>query len=90
MLQQIQQFRTLGEDFAMQHTETEYMGELEEDLKMAVLEALPPEDRLRGLPPEDRLRGLSAEEVMRGLSEQERARLRELLARERNEPPSAS
>jgi len=81
MLQQIQQFRTLGEDFAMQHTETEYMGELEEDLKMAVLEALPPEDRLRGL---------SAEEVMRGLSEQERARLRELLARERNEPPSAS
>jgi hypothetical protein len=75
LLQQIQQFRTLGEGFAMQHTDTEYLGELEEDLKTAVLEAIPPEDRLRGLPPEDRLRGLTPEEL---------SRLRELLERQRD------
>lgn len=56
----------------MQHAETEYLGEWTEDLKTAVLELIPPEDRLRGLSPEDRLRGLSDEEL---------DRLRELLAR---------
>ena len=90
MLQQIEQFRSLGEDFAMQHADTEYMGELEEELQTAVLEAIPIEKRLRGLPPEERLRGLSSEEILLrftpekfadGLSEEQAARLRELLER---------
>ena len=42
-LQQIEQFRSLGEEFAMQHADTEYMGELEEELQTAVLEAIPVE-----------------------------------------------
>jgi hypothetical protein len=74
----------------MQHTDTEHMGELAEELQTAVLEAIPVEKRLRGLPAEDRLRGLSPEEVLRrytpeelagGLSEEQAARLRELLER---------
>jgi len=32
MLQQVGQFRSLGEDFAMQHRDSEYLGELEEEL----------------------------------------------------------
>jgi len=89
-LQQIEQFRSLGEEFVMQHADTEYMGELEEELQTAVLEAIPVERRLRGLPAEERLRGLSPEEVLRrftpeqvagGLSDEQAARLRELLER---------
>jgi len=80
-LQQIEQFRSLGEEFAMQHADTEYMGELEEELQTAVLEAIPVERRLRGLPAEERLRGLSPEEVAGGLSDEQAARLRELLER---------
>jgi len=90
MLQQIGQFRKLGEDFAMQHTDTEYLGELEDELQMAVLETIPIEKRLRGLPAEERLRGLSPDDVLRGftpegfargLSKEEAARLREQLER---------
>ena len=47
MLQQVQQFRSLGEDFAMQHKDSEYLGEVEEELQTAVLEAIPAEKRLR-------------------------------------------
>ena len=74
----------------MQHADTEYMGELAEELQTAVLEAIPVERRLRGLPAEERLRGLSPEEVLRrftpeqvagGLSDEQAARLRELLER---------
>ena len=92
MLQQVQQFRSLGEDFAMQHKDSEYLGAVEEELQTAVLEAipaekrlrgLPPEERLRGLPPEARVRGLSPEELLGGLSEEQAARLRELLERRR-------
>jgi hypothetical protein len=74
MLQQVEQFRNLGEDFAMQHADTKYLGELEEELQTAVLEAIPVEKRLRGLPPEDRLRGLPPEDRMRGLSPGDRVR----------------
>jgi len=93
MLQQIQQFRHLGEDFSMQHKDSEYLGELEEELQTAVLEAIPaekrvhglsPDERLHGLSPDERLRGLSPEEVAAGLSEEQLARLRELLERERS------
>ena len=58
----------------MQHADTEYMGELEEELQTAVLEAIPVERRLRGLPAEERLRGLPAEERLRGLPAEERLR----------------
>ncbi len=74
MLQQVQQFRSLGEDFAMQHKDSEYLGEVEEELLTTVLAGLPPEDRLRGLAPEERLRGLAPEERLRGLAPEERLR----------------
>jgi len=87
VLQQVAQFRGLGEDFAMQHKDSEYMGELEGDLQTAVLDliplekvlesiekrlqGLPPEERLRGLPPEERLRGLRPDEVLRRFTPEE-------------------
>jgi len=74
MLQQVQQFRKLGKDFTMQHKDSEYLGEVEAQLRTAVLEAIPPEERLRGLPPEERLRGLPPEERLRGLPPNERLR----------------
>lgn len=93
ILQQIQQFRRSGEDFAMQHTDTQYLGQIEEDLKTAVLEGMPPADRvrglspedlLRGLSPEDRLRGLPPEDRLRGLSKEDLTRLRQLLEHDRD------
>ena len=79
MLQQIEQFRNLGKEFAMQHTGTETMGELADDLQTAVLQAMPVEKRLRGLSPEEVLRRYTPEELASGLSEEQAARLRELL-----------
>jgi hypothetical protein len=80
-LQQIEQFRSLGEEFVMQHADTEYMGELEEELQTAVLEAIPVERRLRGLSPEEVLRRFTPEQVAGGLSDEQAARLRDLLER---------
>jgi hypothetical protein len=77
----VQQFRKLGKDFAMQHKDSEYLGEVDEELQTALLDAIPPEERLRGLPPEERLRGLSPEDLIDGLSEEQAVRLRELLER---------
>jgi hypothetical protein len=74
MLQQVQQFRSLGEDFAMQHKDSEYLGEVDKELQTAVLEAIPAEKRLRGLLPEERLRGLLPEERVRGLPPEARVR----------------
>jgi len=91
-LQQIEQFRSMGEEFAMQHADTEYMGELEEELQTAVLEAIPVERRLRGLSPEEVLGRFSPREVLRrftpeelagGLSDEQAERLRELLEQKR-------
>ena len=91
---QVQEFPSSGEDFAMQHKDSEYLGEVDEELQTAVLEAipaekrlrgLPPEVRVRGLPPEVRVRGLSPEELLGGLSEEQAARLRELLERRRGD-----
>jgi len=81
VLQQVAQFRGLGEDFAMQHKDSEYMGELEGELQTAVLDLIPVEKRLQGIPPEERFRGLSPEELAAGLSEEQAQRLRELLER---------
>lgn len=78
-LQQVQQFRNLGEGFAMQHQDSQYLGEVEEELLTSVLEKVPEElltsvlekvpaeKRLRGLSPEERLRGLPSEDRLRGL-----------------------
>jgi hypothetical protein len=74
MVQQIQQFRALGEDFAMQHTYSENLDELEDELLTKVLETVPAERPLRGLSADERLRGLSAEERLRGLPAEERLR----------------
>ena len=63
VLQQIPPFRTLGEDFAMQHTDTQYLGALEEELLTAVLQAAPLAKRLEGLSPEERVRGLRPKNV---------------------------
>jgi hypothetical protein len=87
MLQQVQQFRSLGKDFAMQHKDTEYLGEVEEGLQTAVLEAIPPEKFVRHLteqadeelqtavleaiPAEKIVRRLTSEERLRGLSPEE-------------------
>ena len=71
MLQQIGQFRNLGEDFAMQHADTEYLGELEEELQTAVLETIPVEKRLRGLSPDEILRRFTPEEVLRRFTPEE-------------------
>lgn len=79
VLQQVGQFRNLGEGFAMQHADTEYLGELSEELQTAVMEAIPVERRLRGLSPEEILRRLTPEKFADGLSEEQVARLRELL-----------
>lgn len=79
MFQQIQHFRRLGKEFAMQHAQTEYLGALEEDLKTEFLAELSTEDRLRGIPPEDRLRGIPPEDILGSLSPEDRRRLWELL-----------
>lgn len=83
VLQQIEQFRKMGKEFAMQHVGIEYMGQLEEELQTAVLQTIPVEKRLRRLPPEERLRGLSPEELAAGLTDEQAERLRELLERRR-------
>lgn len=82
MLQQIKQFRSLGEDFAMQHAYSKDLREVEEELVTQLLESVPAERRVRGLPAEERLRGLSLEERLAGLSPEDAARLRELLERQ--------
>ena len=83
MLQQIQQFRRLGEDFAMQHTDTQYLEPLEEDLLTSVIQAAPVEKRLVGLSAEEVLRRFTPEQVAAGLTDEQAARLRELLERKK-------
>jgi len=78
-IKQIQEFQRAGESFRRAYTHTEIMDEVYEDLKAAVLERLPAEERLRQLSAEERLRGISAEQVLAGLSHEELARLRALL-----------
>jgi len=80
-LQQVEQLRSMGEDFVMQHADTEYMGGLEEELQTAVLETIPVEKRLWGLSPEDVLQRFTPEQVAGGLSDEQAACLRELLER---------
>lgn len=65
----------------MQHADTEYMSELEEELQTAVLESIPVEKRLRGLSPEEVLGRFTPEQVAGGLSDEQATRLWELLER---------
>jgi hypothetical protein len=65
--QQIEQFRTLREAFAMQHKDTETMDRVRKELIDSVLRMLPAEDRLRGLSPEERLQGIPPEDRLRGI-----------------------
>ena len=71
MLQQVQQFRSLGEGFAMQHKDSEYLGEVEDELLTTVLDAIPVEKRLRGLTAEQQeefLATVPAERLLHGLT----------------------
>jgi hypothetical protein len=95
-LQQIQQFRTAGEPFMIQNKDVEVMNEVAKDLRAAVLETIPAEERLEGLSAEERLEGLSAEERLEGLLAEERLEglsaeelLKYLSAKERLEGLSA-
>jgi len=90
--QQVHQFRT-KEDFALQHADSQYLEQVENDLLAKIMEWAPLEHRLRGLPAEERVRGLAPAERVRGLAPEERlagitdeeiARLRELLERKGN------
>ena len=92
VLQQVQQFRSLGEGFMMQHADSEHLGEVEDDLLTAVLAHVPAErivrdlsreERLRGLSPAEVLQGFTPEELAAGLSEEQAACLRQLLERKR-------
>ena len=70
MLQQVERFRNLGEGFAMHHKDSQYLGEVEEELLTSVLEEVPEElltSVLEKVPLEKRLRALSSEERLRGL-----------------------
>ena len=64
----------------MQHAGTEYLDEVEDELK-TILRGMPVALRLDGLPAEEVLRRYTPEEVADGLSEEQASRLRELLAR---------
>jgi hypothetical protein len=70
----LNRIRKSGERFMMDHKDVKYMGEVEEELQIAVLESIPPERRMRGIPPEERLQGIPPEEWLRGMPPEERLR----------------
>jgi hypothetical protein len=76
MAQQIEQFRRLGKEFAMQHLGSE--DEMLQTLK-DMYAALPVEERLQSLTTEERLAGLSPEQVFEALSPEARDRLKQLV-----------
>jgi hypothetical protein len=76
-IQQIAQFKALGEEFKMQHKDVAIMDMTFEEFKADLLRRMPPEQRLEGLSVEDILKFLKQE-----LSPQERARIRESLESE--------
>ena len=92
--QQIHQFRTT-EGFALQHADSQYLEQIENDLLDKIMEWAPaekrlrglaPEERLRGLVPEERLRGLAPEERLAGMSDEEISRLRDFLEQRKHDP----
>jgi hypothetical protein len=85
VFQQINQFRLLGKEFAMQHLGAEDEMQLTwRDLLASLppeerMEGIAPQERIKGLSPEDRLEGLSLEDRLRGLSPEEWKRLQKLV-----------
>jgi hypothetical protein len=85
MAQQIEQFRRLGKEFAMQHLGSEdEMHQVMRDLLASLpieqrLEGVSPEQLRQALPPEERVKGLSPEQVLEALSPEARERFKELL-----------
>jgi hypothetical protein len=76
MAQQVEQFRRLGKEFAMQHLGAE--NEMLQTLK-DMYSALPVEERLEYLTTEERLKGLSPEQVFEALSPEALDRLKQLM-----------
>jgi hypothetical protein len=76
MAQQIEQFRRLGKEFAMQHLGSE--DEMLQTLK-DMYAALPVEERLECLTTEERLKGLSPEDRLKGMTPEEFERLKQLV-----------
>ncbi len=88
LAQQVQQFHSLGEEFAMQHLGAEkdlakVMREIYESMspkeRLEVFgtdprleKSLSPEERLEGISAEERLQSLSPDERLKGLSPEER------------------
>ncbi|MDS4069324.1 MAG: hypothetical protein RKO24_06855 [Candidatus Competibacter sp.] len=56
-----------------------FLQELTLEEQRAIVDRLPPEERLRGLKPEERLRGLEVEEWLHGLGPEELRQLEEYL-----------
>ncbi|MFO1421594.1 MAG: hypothetical protein U1F59_11795 [Candidatus Competibacteraceae bacterium] len=56
-----------------------FLQELTLEEQRAIVDRLPPEERLRGLKPEERLRGLEVEERLRGLGPEELRQIEEYL-----------
>jgi hypothetical protein len=87
VLQQIEQFKQAGEQFMIQHKDTETMEEIGRAVRAHVFETASPDELLevlRRVPVEERLRGIPADELddaLAGLSKEELARLRELVER---------
>ena len=81
-IQQIEQFRSLGENFMVQHTHTLEMDQEYAALKDAFVRSLSPEERLAGLSLQERLADLSLEERLAGLTAEQRRQLLKLLERE--------
>lgn len=66
------------EDF-IREARQRFLQELTLEEQRAIVDRLPPEERLRGLKPEERLRGLEVEEWLRGLGPEELRQLEEYL-----------
>jgi hypothetical protein len=71
VMQQVQQFRQMGEH--VMKTQFKDLKDLDR-FEAEVLAAIPVEKRLRGVPTEERLRGVPTEERLRGVPTEERLR----------------
>jgi hypothetical protein len=79
VLQQIEQFKQVGEQFMIQHKDTEVMDDTARDFVELALKIASPADRLRGIPADEVLRHISLEDLVAGLSQEELTRLREII-----------
>ena len=82
-LQQVHYIQAHREGFGMQAEVSDEFAQMDENIVKELLESLPPEQILRAVPPAVRLQGLSLEERLAGLSEEDKARLADLLTKDR-------